>query len=174
MITFAASGNSGGNRECAWPARRPGIVAVCATDGHGSDAGFNQRPFGQEASDHPPLATLGIHIPWSHVDQTNQWKHSLISGSSFATPIAAGIAANVLEFTRRQTHFKKTGLLHSCFGMTKVLQAMSFGIDGFRYLQPWTFWKRAKSGSLNTQYRLSNLICDGDESISDVIGAILR
>ncbi|KAK0706905.1 hypothetical protein B0T26DRAFT_479121 [Lasiosphaeria miniovina] len=66
VITFAASGNGGGNVALAWLAQKPGIIAVHATDGLGSEAGFSQRAShgkGGEASRDFQFATLGKDIP---------------------------------------------------------------------------------------------------------------
>ncbi|KAK4082401.1 uncharacterized protein Triagg1_2213 [Trichoderma aggressivum f. europaeum] len=96
-LVFAAAGNRGPFERRAFPARNKGVIAVHATDWSGGGAKFNPNPEGELN-----LSTLGenIKIRWPDPDNHGEMGDAYISGSSFATPIAAGIAANVLEFAR--------------------------------------------------------------------------
>lgn len=62
-----------------------------------------------------------------------------ISGTSYATPIAAGIAANVLEFARHHAEMTpgEREWLYSWWGMSLIFQAMSVYRNGYDYIRPW-------------------------------------
>lgn len=89
---FAATSNSGGNKTRAYPSiRRDGVIGIHASDGLGNDGGISPTPL----EDRDNFSTLGIDIP-------SRWKKQSIhiSGTSYATPIAAALAANMLELAR--------------------------------------------------------------------------
>ncbi|KAL7954001.1 peptidase S8/S53 domain-containing protein [Trichoderma compactum] len=96
-LVFAAAGNRGPCAVRAFPARKEGVIAVDASDGSGEWVKLNPN-----SKSKLNLSTLGENIKIRCPDSANpgKMKDVYISGSSFATPIAAGIAANVLEFAR--------------------------------------------------------------------------
>ena len=60
-------------------------------------------------------------------------------GTSFATPIAAGVAALMIEFTRQKIDNQDMlEMLGTCGGMKKVLRLMSETRSGYRYITPWS------------------------------------
>lgn len=139
-IVFAAAGNSGGNAPRGWPARRPGVIAVHATDGQGAAAKFNTNA----DSSGENFATLGRDIKLCHnpSGRTEQDKHVYISGTSYSTPIAAGIAAHVLEFARYKLKLSEDQkkLLYSGGCMKKIFREMMGTRGGYGYIQPWVLW----------------------------------
>ncbi|KAF8861598.1 putative subtilisin, partial [Acephala macrosclerotiorum] len=124
-IIFAAAGNKGGNGQQAWPARKKGVIAIHATDWYGTAANFNSTSDEGNVN----FATLGrdIRVEWLSDVDSGEWKNRYISGTSFATPIAAGIAANVLEFARHKLKrtTRRRDRLFSHDGMRKIFRAMS-------------------------------------------------
>ncbi|KAL7899899.1 peptidase S8/S53 domain-containing protein [Trichoderma sp. TUCIM 5745] len=89
---FAATSNSGGNKTRVYPSsRRDGVIGIHASDGYGNDGGISPTPL----EDRDNFSTLGIDIP-------SRWKKESIriSGTSYATPIAAALVANMLELAR--------------------------------------------------------------------------
>lgn len=89
---FAATSNGGGNQTRTYPSsRRDGVIGIHASDGLGNDGGISPTPL----KDRDNFSTLGIDIP-------SRWKQNAvnISGTSYATPIAAALAANMLELAR--------------------------------------------------------------------------
>lgn len=137
-IIFAAAGNnSGGNARRSWPARKDSVIAVHVTDGLGTGVNINPSSEGEVC-----FATLGCDIKYTWYDEDNDGD-VYISGTSFATPIAAGIAANVMEFARHRVNDlneERKKRLYSAGCMKQIFKAMSDKRGDYYYVQPWTFW----------------------------------
>jgi hypothetical protein len=150
-VMFAAASNSGKNEKRAFPARYdPWVICVHASDGNGNDGGINPPP--QSGIN---FMTLGIGLEllerhWVAAGKTRRaaYKRAYKSGTSFATPIAAGIAATVLDLAARVSfvndRVKKK--LRRCEEMRKVLELMSTPAQNFggqySFLAPWNHWER--------------------------------
>jgi hypothetical protein len=136
VLLFAAAAASGINNQICFPARHPGVISIYAADGHGHASDFNPPPQQHDAN----FSTLGEAVPVSSLQEGQ--KERWLSGTSFATPIAAGIAASILEFSHRK---RREGLLntdemahlHRSEGMMSVFKAMGRTRDGMTFLQPW-------------------------------------
>jgi len=80
------------------------------------------------------FSTLGVRI-----DSCWDGQDVCISGTSFATPVAAAIAANSLEFIRRKLN--QEGDMPEFFsrfaGMRLLFHEMADYIDGYDYVRPW-------------------------------------
>jgi len=155
-IFFAAASNSGGNSGRAYPASLRGVICVHATDGYGNHAGFN--PSKEEGGDN--FATLGVAIE-------SRWDKQTVnkSGTSFATPVAAGIAANVLQFARVhliKNHGRKMYELLCCYkGMRSMFKCMSTKRT-YNYVAPWNVFSW-QSGGLREDHIKE--ICDNIEDL---------
>ncbi|KAL2205461.1 hypothetical protein CC79DRAFT_1276231 [Sarocladium strictum] len=99
-LLFAAASNDGANLDRAFPAQYPGVFCIHSTDGNGNPSDFNPTAsekdvnyslLGHHVSSHWPIGMQGYPNPIRS-----------LSGTSVATPIAAGLAASVLSFVRRQ------------------------------------------------------------------------
>ncbi|KAI3320650.1 peptidase S8/S53 domain-containing protein [Xylariaceae sp. AK1471] len=93
-LIFAAASNTGQFGGRTWPATAPGVFAIHATNEYGTvDTDMSPEPHPHKDN----FATYGCDIE-------SYWKdhYRSISGTSFAAPIAAAIAANIVEFIRRQ------------------------------------------------------------------------
>jgi subtilisin family serine protease len=148
-IMFAAASNSEKNQKRAFPARYdPWVICVHASDGNGNDGGIN-----------PPLQnginfmTLGIGLEllerrWIIVGKTRRpvYKTAYKSGTSFATPIAAGVAATVLDLAARVSAIndRTKRKLRRCEEMKNVLELLSTssGDAQYSFLAPWNLWER--------------------------------
>jgi len=141
-LIFAAASNNGGISGRAQPARSSNVICIHASDGKGNKGGMN--PTELDNSDN--FATLGVAVP-------SQWKGNQVwkSGTSFATPIAAGFAADILEFANYRCvnlTQRKRDTLHKKEGMQAILRKMVEKRDGYDFIHPirlWGEWQDIKS-----------------------------
>lgn len=98
VLIFAAASNNGGGLGRSFPAREPTVIAVHSTDRYGNRSKFSPTA----AEDETNFATVGEAV-------TSAWPLSLSkgssnteckSGTSYATPIMAGIAGFLLMYGR--------------------------------------------------------------------------
>ncbi|KAH8886181.1 subtilisin-like protein [Thozetella sp. PMI_491] len=142
MLMFAAASNCGGNGSRTYPASDRHVICVHALDGHGYLAGGINPPVEHFSQDN--FGTLGVAIPCS-------WRKKIVykSGTSFATPIAAGIAANILDYMDYSLKLgkldgKKYQTLRQGYGMKQLFSKfMSTELAGcgYRFVAPWLLWK---------------------------------
>lgn len=152
ILVFASASNSGANPidPIAFPARMPTVICISATDSLGNK--LTTTPPFQSMKENFSVIGAGINSAW--LQETMERK----SGTSFATPIAAGLAALVLEYANQRNEetpgaFQERHLktLHTRDGMAPILTKMgSPEASGFRFLRPWVLWgdrSRRKSHS---------------------------
>lgn len=153
MVVVAAAGNHGVDRpHIAFPASMRNVICMRAMDGEGKDCSFNA--WGQNAGD-DYFHTLGEEVlsMWTTYVQHPSGPFVLekrASGTSVATPVAAGIAALILDFVRqRDLHDQRKFLAEArkiisnspSEKMRVIFHAMSPKKEGagaqWRYLAPW-------------------------------------
>jgi len=111
---------------------------VHSTDGIGNPSKTN--PTAQRGA---RFATLGLSIESSAKKKGGgrDREKVFISGTSYATPIAAGIAANVLEFASYQLHNQLSSgereILFAYLGMSRLFEKMSETRSEYDYIMPW-------------------------------------
>lgn len=101
VLMFAAASNSGGNLGRAYPASSSHVICVHSTDTLGNISAFSPT----EERDRVNIATVGewIRSAWpSSLCKASDDGDGLVSrsGTSYATPILAGIAAFLLQYAR--------------------------------------------------------------------------
>ncbi|SPN98624.1 uncharacterized protein DNG_01669 [Cephalotrichum gorgonifer] len=138
-LIFAAASNEGGVTGRARPARHRDVICIHSSDGKGNKGGMNPTPVRNADN----FATLGVAVP-------SKWKRAEVwkSGTSFATPIAAGFAANVLEFSNymcADIRPMKRKLLHRKAGMEAIFQNMAEKRDEYDFVYPLRLWQEGKS-----------------------------
>ncbi|ROW16420.1 hypothetical protein VPNG_02824 [Cytospora leucostoma] len=147
IISFSAASNIGGNGERAYPAREPSVMCIHAVDGLGNNCGgFNPSAVENEEN----FATLGIGIScvWDE-------ERCSRSGTSYATPIAAGFAANALEYATYHKNEDNLDLtthtrLRKPSGMRRMFMLMADERDkgsGYLWVRPWKFWSEDATDS---------------------------
>lgn len=157
VLFFAAASNCGGNEPgISWPARHGSVISIYASDGDGNSYKRNPNPM----ENHYNLSMLGTAVSglWPHhLQPSGRYKYK--SGTSCSTPIAAGVAANILTLMRRQA--KKDSKITIFFNETlqairekeylmkklrqpQVMRKVMFKIgasgitrQGYHYVAPW-------------------------------------
>ncbi|KAH8796747.1 hypothetical protein BGZ57DRAFT_19922 [Hyaloscypha finlandica] len=141
---FAAASNKGGNTGRSWPARYDGVFCIHSTDAYGNPSGFNPTEL-EEIN----FATVGEAVESSWPGHLSQSPESLEidgedgddaqdgaetprvpstevkSGTSFATPIAASIAAFLLRYAKTHLDPEHVQQLKRHSVMRSVLKCMA-------------------------------------------------
>lgn len=141
IIMFSAASNQGGNFGVKYPARAPEVLCIYSTDGMGEPSPFNPTKMKNE-SHHLAILGEGIRSAWPKTLEGSSTPFQRMSGTSFAVPVAAGTAANILEFALRKgmmaNHANLYKKLRTCQGMriifSKLLAAKR---KEFHYIHPW-------------------------------------
>ncbi|ENH75877.1 Vegetative incompatibility protein HET-E-1 [Fusarium oxysporum f. sp. cubense race 1] len=145
-IMFAAASNEGANlpARVTFPASMQEVICVNSCDGYGNSSDFNPPP--REGVFN--FSTLGEAV----IAKKSTLEPKRLTGTSFATPAAAAIAASILEFATQKQILKEQEELKRHVatkdGMMKLLVAMSEPVSGFMYLRPWDLIK-CDSGTPN-------------------------
>jgi len=99
-LMFAAASNDGANLGRAFPAKYPSVFCIHSTDGNGNPSAFN--PTADEKDVNFSLLGENVCSHWPAGKNGHNDIVNVMSGTSVATPIAAGLAASVLSFVRQQ------------------------------------------------------------------------
>lgn len=116
-ILIAAASNDGGNKNRARPAEMDDVLCVHACDGRGNDGKMNPSPIRGDN-----FTVLGVAIK-----SKENGREVFKSGTSFATPVAAAIAANILEFANCHCNLDvmQRRRLHRSAGMRDIFKRLS-------------------------------------------------
>ena len=164
IIFMAAASNSGGNSDVMWPAQHEFVFDIRATDHMGSLPRLN-APSGLGVDN--VYGTLGENVEGAWPRSENGYK--IDSGTSYATPIAAGIASLVLDAAKLSLDDEENYLKSNRFGnlLTKRGMHLVFKDDlmsqqmptNIRYLRPHKFfWRNSEDRS----YSLKHLVRKDD------------
>jgi subtilisin family serine protease len=123
-LIFAAARNNGLNQPRAWPAQEPGVFGVYSTDYNGAWSKFNP----QEMFESINLATVGEAVrscwPENLCDGSMTDLMAVKSGTSYATPIAACLAAFLLMFAQTYMKSEEIRKLKKFNHMRRVITAV--------------------------------------------------
>jgi hypothetical protein len=150
VLMFAAASNHGDMdfEPIAYPAQDPYVFCVNSSHAYGRSSLFNP----QAADEGNNFSILGQCVPstWpravkvEYMDKVDDdygvgvWKRS--SGTSVATPIAAAIAALVIQYGRlKEDLINRQSNLESFRGIEQIFTAMSVKetSEHFRNIWPW-------------------------------------
>ncbi|KAJ4176207.1 hypothetical protein NW767_015524 [Fusarium falciforme] len=134
IICTVAASNYGGNAARAFPAKLDQVLCIHAGDGNGNKSGLDPTPRRHKEN----LSTLGVCIP-------SEWEDDVyVTGTSYAAPVAAGIAANVLRFVQHATEMnmltpEERQEAFGLRGMRNIMLAMceASARDGYNFVAPW-------------------------------------
>lgn len=136
---FAAAANYGGLDRTTFPANHSDVICVSSTDGAGNRSRFNPSPENEHE-----ISVLGEAVPanWfhSHVDRK--------SGTSFATPIAAGLGGILIDYVeRRKREWSEAErdiacrVKHKSGVIALMRRNMSTPRGGVPFLTPWCLFQ---------------------------------
>jgi subtilisin family serine protease len=130
VLLFAAASNSGANRGRAYPARDQNVICVHSTDANGNRSRFSPTAI----SDAMNLATIGeaVESAWPQYLCDEAAGPPFVkykSGTSYATPIAAGVAAFLLQYARLHLT-DKADMLKRQAKMKSLLRVIAGGSQG--------------------------------------------
>ncbi|KFY06829.1 hypothetical protein V492_07706 [Pseudogymnoascus sp. VKM F-4246] len=152
VLIFAAAANNtmNENTPIRFPARMKEVICIFSSDAYGRPSKFNPAP----RFDRPNFMFPGEHIEgaWPAYLNTNdafEKKGSTYryrDGTSCATPIAAAVAAGVLEFAwqKREYKIRKAKLLNHFSGMSdifmkRMVDGYKVGDNSYHYVKAWKF-----------------------------------
>ncbi|ROW15178.1 hypothetical protein VPNG_03034 [Cytospora leucostoma] len=135
VLMFAAASNAGKNEGVAWPARDAHVICV-----HSGDEFGNPSAFTPETQENMKIMVLGESVlsAWPHEPSPNNFK--TLSGTSCAAPIAAGIAAVMLDYSRgflSENEWKAFRRLGSMRRMFEQLKGTSSTASGYWWIKHW-------------------------------------
>ncbi|KAK3952207.1 hypothetical protein QBC32DRAFT_213198 [Pseudoneurospora amorphoporcata] len=140
VLMFAAASNSGANQDRAYPARDRHVICVHSTDANGNRSRFNPTALVR----YDNIATVGEAIqsawPAALCDmKVNPEYIQTKSGTSYATPIAVGIAAFLLQYARihltEVAHIlKRQSKMNDVLVMIAEKSERSISRDGYDYI----------------------------------------
>lgn len=140
VLMFAASSNFGATEDppIRFPARmRHKVICINSSDGLGHPCDLS-TPYDATRDN---FSILGEDVPLGKKGEPGSEEVIYGTGTSIATPIAAGVAALVLEFAMQDgVHQKVKDIdsLKSCTGMSSVLRRMTSKgqKNGFNFIAP--------------------------------------
>jgi subtilisin family serine protease len=139
IVILAAAANHGRMDQIAFPARlRDYVICIGAARGDGVTTGFTA-----EDPHYQSFTAPGKGVHGASIKRTSWWGEYTTErkdGTSSAAPIAAGVAALFIEYTRR-----RGGEGGSHENMLKLFFAMSAETGNtYRLLRPWTLLDEKK------------------------------
>ncbi|KAF3926614.1 M-protease [Arthrobotrys entomopaga] len=147
-LIFAAASNGGGRKARTRPATNSGVVCIHACDGLGNRGDMSPNPQPNTYN----FTTLGVGVP-SRLRKGLETKEVWKSGTSFATPIAAGFAANIMEFANLCCTLSdhRRALLRKARGMVAIFNRMSTERDGYQFVYPPRLWDEKNNEELGKE-----------------------
>ncbi|KAI7765384.1 hypothetical protein LZL87_007135 [Fusarium oxysporum] len=140
-LMFAAASNDGLNHGRAFPAKDSRVFCIHSSNGNGVPSGFN--PMAEEDDVNFCLLGENVESHWPVGTNGHNGNIRVMSGTSVATPIAAGIAASLLSLVRQQeqdspTNPDRLSKWLKDFGYMKaVLKSITKGKKhGYDYILP--------------------------------------
>lgn len=156
ILVFAAASNNGSRRDVTFPAWMRGVICVNSANADGKPSTFNPDFDAARA-----FTILGENVrsTWTTYKKeestSEQVTHKVMSGTSVATPIAAGVAALILEYTIQND---PESWILDCLddlkqydGIATVFDTMAKkSLEGYKNIVPWNLLKAEYGRNLIT------------------------
>jgi subtilisin family serine protease len=143
IVMFAAASNNGPINGVTYPANQSQVICIGATDGSGNKSKFTPGPYPTVKN----FATLGegVRSAWpKKLSEDGKSTTKVMSGTSCATPIAAGVTAMVIDYLKQQPNGIDENLetllpkLRSKVVIEAILLVLcSKAATGFNVISPW-------------------------------------
>lgn len=141
VLMFAAASNDGKNRPdgVAWPASESRVICVHSGDGFG-----NPSPYTPSPQENMKIMVLGecVRSAWPQkLKSLDGFKH--MSGTSCAAPIAAGIAAIILDYARGFLSQKDWESLRRVDSMRRMFESLKdpHNNTGYWWIKHWQMFE---------------------------------
>lgn len=152
VIFFAAAANCGGNQRVMFPAIHEFVIPVRGTDVNGAFQSFNPP---RDPNGPAVFGTLAQEVPGAQLSAKGDEVYR--SGTSVATPIAAGIAAMILAYVNICSAGQPDPMMTKLWtkrGMFRMIVTMSPCMQGkYYYLSTVAFM------AMNLEERKSTMVC---------------
>ncbi|KAH0538095.1 hypothetical protein FGG08_005307 [Glutinoglossum americanum] len=139
ILFFAAAANFGANEKEMFPARHESVISIRGTNTDGAFEDFNPP---RNLDEGTVYGTLGLDVPSAWLRDHPEVMHK--SGTSVATPIAAGMAAMLLGYVNGKSHKstyqdvkRKLRTRRGMLAMFKSIAAPTMN-EGYFYVAPWS------------------------------------
>ena len=160
IIMFAAASNGGGNEGRAFPASDKRVICVHSTDGQGNRSKFS--PTAKRGCENFGFPGESIESSWPRKTASSPCT-KIKSGTSFATPLAVALAANLIEYVQQKLTAANDHVGRSIRrddGLRAVFKLMAQERDGYEYITPWRLF-----GSENSELSINQRIADALRNI---------
>ncbi|KAM0455083.1 hypothetical protein ACHAPV_007972 [Trichoderma viride] len=137
VLLFAAASNDGKNRPdgVSWPAIESHVICIHSGDGYGNQSSFTPSP-----KENMRIMVLGECVRSAWPPNLNlAGDNKDMSGTSCAAPIAAGVAAVILDYARGFLSRQEWESLHRVDSMRRMFERLKDpdSHSGYWWIQHW-------------------------------------
>jgi len=143
VAMFAAASNDGLNRpdNTPWPARAMDVICVHSADGYGRPSIFTPGP-----TDNQRVMVLGECVRSAWPEKLRCGDHKVMGGTSCAAPIAAGIAAVILDYAKQFLTTEEWYKLRRVEYMRRMFELMKAPGEtgGYWWIRHWVLFDKSE------------------------------